>query len=180
MNRSARIAGTASSIALVMVLAFGGPAVAVDAWPGDPESPPQAPVPTATETGLPSHPSAQLAPSGGGRGGFSPAGCVGKTDTAHWSNREASVHGRTTCSGGIVSALGVTTALQKQGWLYWETVQTDSSSRANSNNSQDAHPHWACGGWGSQNYRGISSHYSREASGLYTAETSGAENRFAC
>ncbi|UAJ81714.1 hypothetical protein IT072_20870 (plasmid) [Leifsonia sp. ZF2019] len=180
MNRFAKIVSLSSSIGLAIVIAVGTPALAAEPAPADPGPLPVAPVPTATETGVPAMPDLPLTVSGGSKAAFSPAGCAGKTDNAHWSNREASVHGRTTCSRGIVSALGVTTSLQKQGWLYWETMNTDSSSRANSNNSQDAHPHWSCGGWGSQNYRGISTHYSREASGTYNAETSGSENRFSC
>ncbi|MFJ4223820.1 hypothetical protein [Microbacterium sp. NPDC089695] len=110
---------------------------------------------------------------------FSPAGCAGQTDYAHKSFNEASVHGRTTCTVAVGS-LGVTTILQKQGWLYWESQLNDSSSRTNSKNSQDAHPHWYCGGWGSQNYRGVSTHWSQEASGRYSATTVGMEKRFSC
>lgn len=112
--------------------------------------------------------------------GFSPAGCAGQTDYAHWSSgSNASVHARTSCSI-VVPALGVSTNLQKQGWAYWENVKWGESSRAAASHSQDAHPHWYCGGWGSQNYRGVSSHWSDEASGYYTATTVGAENRFGC
>jgi hypothetical protein len=110
---------------------------------------------------------------------FSPAGCTGQTDWAHPSGNEASVHARTTCSVRVPS-LGVSTNLQKQGWFYWENIKWDESSRADASNSEDAHPHWDCSGWGSQNYRGVSSHWSDEPSGYYTATTVGGEQRFGC
>lgn len=110
----------------------------------------------------------------------SPAGCAGKTDYAHWSELVyAAVHGRTTCTVAV-PALGVSTILQKQGWLYWESMLTDHSDDTNSKDSEDAHPHWVCQGWGSQNYRGVSTHWSQEASGRYSATTVGAEKRFSC
>lgn len=110
----------------------------------------------------------------------SPAGCNGQTDRAHQSELTyASVHGRTRCAVNVPS-LGVTTILQKQGWAYWESMLTTSSSRSNAKDSQDAHPHWTCLGWASQNYRGVSTHWSQESSGRYSATTVGAEWRFYC
>jgi hypothetical protein len=114
---------------------------------------------------------------------FSPAGCYGQTDMAHQGGSgwvEASVHGRTVCKYYAVNQVGVTTSLQKQGWLYWETMQTGTSSRVNSSTSYDATPHWNCYGWGSQNYRGISYHWSQEPTGSYGSETTGLEHRFGC
>lgn len=111
---------------------------------------------------------------------YSPASCEGKTDRAHLSQLTwAAVHGRTTCKVAVPS-LGVSTILQKQGWLYWESMLTDHSSKTNSTDSEDAHPHWVCGGWGSQNYRGVSTHWSQESSGRYSATTVGQEWRFHC
>lgn len=114
---------------------------------------------------------------------FSPAGCFGQTDYAHQGGSgwvEASVHGRTVCTNYAVNQVGVTTSLQKQGWLYWETMKSQPSSRVNSTQSYDATPHWNCYGWGSQNYRGISYHWSQEPTGSYGSETSGYEKRFSC
>lgn len=110
----------------------------------------------------------------------SPSGCGGKTDYAHPSGSEASVHGRTICKFAAVGELGVTTTLQKKGWLWWDNLATDSSHRFNSKDSEDAHPHWNCTGSGTQSYRGFSSHYSIEATGTYTGNTAGAEGRFSC
>lgn len=113
---------------------------------------------------------------------FSPAGCNGQTDWPHLGGygwQEASVHGRTKCSVPVYY-VGVTTTLQKQGWLWWDNMQTGSSSMVNSNNSQDATPHWNCVSAGSQNYRGVSSHWSQEPAGSFAAETSGPEKRFGC
>lgn len=110
----------------------------------------------------------------------SPSGCVGETHYAHWSiGNYASVHGDTTCKIKVGS-LGVTTILQKQGWLYWESMVTKSSSMTASNWSKDATPHWLCAGWGSQNYRGVSTHWSQETSGRYSTTTVGVEKRFGC
>lgn len=111
--------------------------------------------------------------------GASPAGCYGQTDYAHKSTVYASVHGRTRCSFPVAS-VGVTTTLQKQGWFYWENMMSETSSRTNSATSYDAHPHWGCSGWGSQNYRGLSSHWSVEGSTRYSATTVGGEARFTC
>jgi hypothetical protein len=110
----------------------------------------------------------------------SPSGCAGQTDRAHWAlGNYASVHGRTTCKLRVGS-LGVSTILQKQGWLYWESMLTDHSSQINKTTSYDAHPHWLCAGWGSQNYRGVSTHWSQESTGRYSATTVGAQWRFGC
>jgi hypothetical protein len=114
-------------------------------------------------------------------GGISPAGCYGQTDMAHPSDFVyASVHGRTYCSIAPVLELGVTTTLQKLGWLYWENILSDSNMNQYSRTSNDAHPHWQCSGWGSQAYRGSSFHYSAEPSGTYTSNTTGLERRFSC
>jgi hypothetical protein len=113
---------------------------------------------------------------------FSPAGCYGRTDYAHQGGVgwvEASVHGVTNCTVGV-NQVGVTTSLQKQGYFWWDTMESQSSSRVNSTTSYDATPHWNCLGWGSQNYRGISHHWSVEPSGTYASDTTGMENRFSC
>lgn len=110
----------------------------------------------------------------------SPAGCYGQTDRPHLSELAfSSVHGRTRCAVAV-PALGVSTILQKQGWLYWESMLTDHNDDVNSRDSEDAHPHWDCRGWQSQNYRGVSTHWSQESSGRYSANTVGQEWRFYC
>lgn len=110
---------------------------------------------------------------------ISPNGCHGKTNYAHPSGSDASVHGHTRCAQAVAE-LGVTTTLQKKGWFWWDNLATDSSQRSNSKDSEDAHPHWNCTGSGTQSYRGVSSHYSIEATGTYTGNTAGAEGRFSC
>lgn len=122
--------------------------------------------------------SAPLGAKNGTRG-ISPAGCGGTTDYAHHSGGDASVHGRTKCTRAV-SKVGVTTILQKKGWLIWESMKSDSSSRTGAKNSQDAHPHWRCSGWGTQSYRGYSSHYSIESGRTYTTATASPEKRFGC
>jgi hypothetical protein len=111
--------------------------------------------------------------------GLSPAGCYGQTDYAHRSEHYMSVHGRTRCTTPVPE-LGVTTTLQKLGWVYWENMMSDMSSNTGATTSHDAHPHWDCRGWGDQTYRGASSHYSIEPSGTYTVDTGGVEGRFFC
>lgn len=133
---------------------------------------------TSRSTGLAPVSSSQLDTDDGGRG-ISPAGCGGTTDYAHKSGSDASVHGRTKCARAVTK-VGVTTILQKKGWLIWESMKTDSSSRTGANNSQDAHPHWRCAGWGTQSYRGYSSHFSIESGRTYTTATASPEKRFGC
>lgn len=153
---------------------------AEDPRKGDWRYDPAAPVPSS-QSGL-------IAPSASTSGistlalQFSPAGCYGQTDYAHqggsgWT--EASVHGRTKCAVGV-NQVGVTTSLQKQGFFWWDTMASQSSSRVNSSTSYDASPHWSCVGWGSQNYRGISHHWSVEPAGTFAADTAGLEQRFSC
>jgi len=118
-------------------------------------------------------------PLGGERRSYSPAGCAGQTDNVHKSSHYASVHGRTKCAS-FVGQVGVTTIVQKKGWVGWQSMLSDSSSRSNSRNSQDAHPHWNCSGWGTQLYRGASAHFSVEGSGTYYANTVGTSHGFSC
>lgn len=114
-----------------------------------------------------------------GARGVSPAGCGGTTDYAHKSGSDASVHGRTSCKRSVTK-VGVTTILQKKGWISWDSMKVDSSSRTGTKNSQDAHPHWRCAGWGAQTYRGYSSHFSVEGGKTYTTATRSPDQRFGC
>jgi hypothetical protein len=137
-SRRGALAGStlALSVAIVLIAApsahaVEGPAETVSA------------ASTAAENNDAANPVAPLQAVGGDESiasVMSPSGCAGQTDYAHVSGIYASVHGRTTC-GATVAALGVTTTIQRLGWLYWESQLADDSSRANSNNSQDAHPH---------------------------------------
>lgn len=125
---------------------------------------------------------ATLAPKdkdGVGTQDISPAGCAGKTDYAHKSVDQASVHGRTKCNVAV-GEVGVTTDLQQEGWLWWSTMETDDSVRNNSATSYDATPHWNCEDNVDNNYRGVSSHYSVESTGTYYGSTVGAEKTFIC
>jgi hypothetical protein len=114
-----------------------------------------------------------------GARGVSPNGCGGTTDYAHKSGSEASVHGRTKCRNAVTE-VGVTTLLQKKGWFGWDAMNIGTSTRKAANNSQDAHPHWRCVGWGAQSYRGYSSHYSVEAGKKYVTATASPEKRWSC
>ncbi len=140
--------------------------------------------PAPEDPSVPNAASNALAASGllsseDGTRGVSPAGCGGTTDYAHKSGSDASVHGRTSCTRAVTK-VGVTTILQKKGWISWDSMKVDSSARTGSKNSQDAHPHWRCAGWGAQSYRGYSSHFSIEGGKTYTSATRSPEKRFGC
>lgn len=110
-----------------------------------------------------------------------PYGCYGQTDYAHPHYPYASVHGRTKCNLNSPSTLSVTTDLRKLGWFgEWTSMASHSSSTSYKLTSNDAHPHWNCTGWGSQAYKGTSSHYARIGSTDYYAYTAGSEARFSC
>lgn len=110
---------------------------------------------------------------------FSPAGCVGQTDHAHWSSGNmASVHGRTECAQQVVQ-VGVTTTLQQRSWLIWQNRLSQTSQRQSQVWSGNAAPHWDCNNEGSRTYRGVSTHWSIEDT-RYEASTVGAAQTFAC
>lgn len=110
----------------------------------------------------------------------SPKGCYGQTDNPHWSSsgNESSVHGRTKCSFPVPE-LGVSTTLWHYAWFGWNPLASDSSSRTNSTNSQDAHPHYGCSSPDENDFLGTSSHYSIEGGVTYTGTTSNG-NSFVC
>lgn len=109
----------------------------------------------------------------------SPAGCQGQTDYAHKSGNESSVHGRTTCNFPV-NSVSVTSHLMNQQWWGWNELNSGTSTRAYSNNSQDATPHSPCSTTSINNFYGWSSHESVENGKTYSASTRSPDQQFGC
>src|SRR6218665_376603 len=111
--------------------------------------------------------------------GASPARCAGKTDHAHKSGSNSSVHGRTKCSRSV-EEVGVTTHLWNGQWWGWNLLRSDSSSRRWANNSKDATPHYPCSTSDINSFFGSSDHHSVENGRVYRASTQSPIQRFGC
>jgi len=109
----------------------------------------------------------------------SPARCVGKTDYAHKSGSNSSVHGRTKCSRSV-EEIGVTTELWNQQWWGWNLLRGGSPSRKWANNSKDATPHYPCSTSDINSFFGSSRHYSVESGRAYRASNQSSVQRFGC
>lgn len=109
----------------------------------------------------------------------SPSLCLGKTDNAHLSGTESSVHGRTTCKVPVTE-VGVSTYLYNFTWWGWNNLNTDTSSRKLSTTSYDAHPHYPCTSVDLHDFYGASAHWSVEYGATFTGSTYSPTQTFRC
>jgi len=85
--------------------------------------------------------------------------CYGRTDDPHPSGGDASVHGSTGCTGGIIASdLQVTTNLYRVDWWGLNWMNSDTDTRT-SGYQVEATPHSSCDGAPNREYAGLSSHH---------------------